>query len=252
MSKLCLFCKATNHKYIMPNENEGKGQEPQSGSANTEKVQENRPRRKRIRQQGSQTDDELLNEGHEQNGCTVCNGKLDAIQEKLDQVLLLIPEVEHMRAKMKQLEEDKESLQRSLEFTQAEVKELKLQIKSTAEELGVTNKKLDKLDQLERRIIKQVCYNRRSNIKFFGIKDSEDESPNDTERKLRQFLKKEMQISNDDLEEMQFERVHRIPTHPIPGKITNKKEQARPIIAKVSFFKDKEFIKSHIKNLPKA
>ena len=53
----------------------------------------------------------------------MCNGKLDAIQEKLDQVLLLIPEVEHMRAKMKQLEEDKESLQRSLEFTQAEVKD---------------------------------------------------------------------------------------------------------------------------------
>ena len=107
MSKLCLFCKATNHKYIMPKENEGKGQEPQSDSANTEKGQENRPRRKRIRQQGSQIDDELLNEGHEQNGCTVCDGKLDAIQEKLDQVLLLIPEVEHIRAKMKQLEEDK-------------------------------------------------------------------------------------------------------------------------------------------------
>ena len=61
-----------------------------------------------------------------------------------------------------------------------------------------------------------------------------------------------MQISNDDLEEMQFERVHRSPTHPIAGKSTNKKEQARPIIAKVSFFRDKELIKSHIKNLPKG
>lgn len=191
-------------------------------------------------------------DGQEQNGCTICNDKLDAIQEKLDQVLLLIPEVENMRVKMKQLEEDKESLRQSLEFTQAEVKELKSQIKSTTEELGVANKKLDKLDQLERRIIKQECYNRRSNIKFFGIKDFENESPSDTERKLRQFLKNEMQISNDDLEEMQFERVHRIPTHPIAGRSTNKKEQARPIIAKVSFFKDKELIKSHIKNLPKG
>ena len=86
----------------MPKENEGKGQEPQAVPANTEKGQENRPRRrKRIRQQGSQTDDELMNEGHEQNGCTICNDKLDAIQEKLDKVLLLIPEVEHMRVKMK-------------------------------------------------------------------------------------------------------------------------------------------------------
>ena len=150
--------------------------------------------------------------------------------------MLLIPEVQHLRAKMKQLVEDKESLRQSLEFTQAEVKELKSQIKSTTEELGVANNKLDKLDQLERRIIKQECYNRRSNVKFFGIKDSEDESPSDTERKPRLFLKKEMQLSNEDLEEMQFERVHRIPTHPIAGKSTNK---ARPIIAKVSFFKDK-------------
>ena len=82
----------------MPKENEGKGQEPESGPANTEKGQENRPRRKRIRQQRSQTDDKLMNEGHDRNGCTICNGKLDAIQEKLDQVLLLNPEVEHLRA----------------------------------------------------------------------------------------------------------------------------------------------------------
>ena len=58
-------------------------------------------------------------------------------------------------------------------------------------------------------------------------------------------------MSNEDVEEMQFERVHTIPTHPIAGKSTNKKEQVRPIIAKVSFFKDKELIKSYIKNLPK-
>ena len=65
---------------------------------------------------------------------------------------------------MKQLEEDKESLRQSLEFTQAEVKELK----STTEELGVANEKLDKLEQLERRVIKQECYKRRSNINFWG------------------------------------------------------------------------------------
>ena len=38
VSKSCLVCKATNYKDIMPKENEGKGQEPQSGPANTEKV----------------------------------------------------------------------------------------------------------------------------------------------------------------------------------------------------------------------
>ena len=106
--------------------------------------------------------------------------------------------------------------------------------------------------QLECRIIKQECYNRRSNIKFFGVKDADDETPSDTEKKLREFLEKEMQMTSDDLEEINFERVHRIPTHPSGEKNTKKKTQPRPIIANVSFFKDKEFVKSHIKNIPKV
>ena len=103
------------------------------------------------------------------------------------------------------------------------------------------------LEERHVRIIKQECFNRRKNIKFFGVKDVDDESPRDTETTLRKFLKKEMQITNDELENIQFERVHRIPTRPK----TSKQVQPRPIIAKVPF-QDKEFIKSHIKNLPRG
>ena len=200
----------------MPTESEGKGHEI-------------RPR-KRIRQQGSQTDDELTSEEHAHNGCTTCNGKLDLIQEKLDKVLSIIPDIENLRTKITQLEEDKQSLKDSLEFTQAEVTSLKSQVKSATEELVAANKKIVKINTLEQRIIKQECFNRRNNIKFFGIKDADDESPRDTETKLRKFLKKEMQITNDELEDIQFERVHRIPTRPKPGK----KSQPRAIIAKIS------------------
>ena len=105
-----------------------------------------------------------------------------------------------------------------------------------------------KENALEARLIKQECHNRRYNIKFFGIQDDDHESPKDTESKLRQFLHKEMKIPSGDLKEIHFERVHRIPTRPKEYK----KNQQRPIIAKVSFFQDKEFIKSHIKKLPKG
>ena len=88
---------------------------------------------------------------------------------------------------------------------------------------------------------------RLNNIKFFGIKDDDYESPKETEGVLRQFLHKEMKIPSDELGEIEFERVHRIPTRPKENK-----KQPRPIIAKVSFFQDKEFIKSRIKNLPKG
>ena len=79
-------------------------------------------------------------------------------------------------------------------------------------------------------------------------KDDEHESPKNTEESLRNFLHKEMKISSEDLEGIQFERVHRLPKRPNKDK----KQAPRPIIAKMTFFQDKEFIKSHIKNLPKG
>ena len=95
------------------------------------------------------------------------------------------------------------------------MRDLKSQVKAATEELIAANKEIVKTNELERRIIKQECFNRRNNIKFFGVKDVDDESPRDTETTLRKFLK-EMQITNDELENIEFERVHRIPTRPRP------------------------------------
>ena len=57
-----------------------------------------------------------------------------------------------------------------------------------------------------------------------------------------------MKIRPEDVDWIQFEGVHRIPTRPLAVK----KPYPRPIIAKVSFFQDKEFIKSHIKDIRKG
>ncbi len=132
----------------------------------------------------------------------------------------------------------------SLTFTQTEVE----QLQKTSSELNETKKKLASLEELERCQIRQERYTRRSNVKFFGIKDNDEESPSDTEETLRRFLTKEMEISRSDVNNIEFERVHPIPTRPT----TEKKPNPRPIIAKVSFYQDKEFIKAHIKNLKKG
>ena len=71
----------------MPGETKQKEQAPQVLTESENKGRENR-RRKRIRQRASssQTEDELLNEEHVQgvqSSCTICNNKLDLIQEKL-------------------------------------------------------------------------------------------------------------------------------------------------------------------------
>lgn len=201
---------------------------------------ENR-RRKRMRQRNSQTDEDVAAENSNHHGCSLCSTKLKQIEEKLDQVLLFMSELERQKKKIAELEE-------SLEFTQKEVKELKESVKSTSAELSEANEKLTSLSKLERRQIKLECYTRRSNIKFFGINDNDKESPIDTEETLRHFLTKEMKISRDDVDNIEFERVHRIPTRPT----AEKKSNPRPIIAKVSFYQDKEFIKAHIKNLRKG
>ena len=177
----------------------------------------------------------------------MCSKKLDGIQEKLDKVLSMLPEIKQLQAKVVKLEKEKNDLKESLELSQAEIAELKNEAASTVTKLAATSDKIAKVDELERRLIKQECHNRRNNIKFFGIQDDDHESPKDTERKLRQFLQKEMKIPSGELEDIEFERVHRIPTRPKEDK-----GQPRPIIAKVSFFQDKEFIKSCIKNLPKG
>ena len=98
----------------MPDGIKEKEQAQEVPTESEKKGQENRRQRKRTRPRGSssQTDDELPNEEHVQSGCTICNSKLDLIQEKLDKVLSLIPEVENLRSRIVQLE-DKESMKQS-------------------------------------------------------------------------------------------------------------------------------------------
>ena len=58
-----------------------------------------------------------------------------------------------------------------------------------------------------------------------------------------------MKLSKKHLDDIEFERVHRISTRVREEKLN---QHPRLIIAKVSFFKDKQQIKSHIKHLPRG
>ena len=115
---------------------------------------------------------------------------------------MLLLEIERQKEKVAQLEE-------SLQFTQNEVKELQGTVKSISAELNDAKKKLASISELERRQMKQECFTRRSNIKFFGIKDNHEESPSDTEETLKRFVTKEMKITQGDADSIKFERVHR-------------------------------------------
>ena len=115
--------------------------------------------KKRIRQErSSQTDDDE----QQQDGAKLCLDRLKLIEEKLDKVLLMLPEFEHLKTRVAKLEEEKQSLSHSLEVMQEDMNELKDSVQSTTAILKEANKQLTKLGELERRQIKQECYNRRN------------------------------------------------------------------------------------------
>ena len=95
---------------------------------------------------------------------------------------------------------------------------------------------------LKRRNIKLEAYTRRESIKIFNVKENEAARDVSTESLVRDMLQNQMKISEEDVESIRFERVHRIVTRKPSSK-------PRPIIAKFNFYQDKEFVWSFVKNL---
>ena len=198
--------------------------------------------RKRLRESGSQTDDDSLQEEDSSGHCCEASAKLAEVNTKLDRILLSLTELEALKEKVSSLENESKNLKDSIEFAHNDITDLKsttVYACSNIDRLGneITSLKED-LDHWKRRSIRLESYSRRENIKIFNIQETADE---DTEVVVKKFLSENLKIPSQDVRQIRFERVHRIPT-----RQTNK---PRPIIARFSFFQDKEFVWSFIKNL---
>ncbi|CAH3152538.1 unnamed protein product, partial [Pocillopora meandrina] len=90
--------------------------------------------------------------------------------------------------------------------------------------------------------IKLEAYTRRENIKIFNVKE---ESVENTEELIRKLFVTKLQIPNKDVKNIRFERVHRIPSR-APDR---RSSRPRPVIARFSFYQDKEFVRSFYENL---
>ena len=76
---------------------------------------------------------------------------------------------------------------------------------------------------------KLEAQSRRENLRFHGIPASRDETWEETEDKVREYISKDLDLNQSNIS---FERAHRI-----PGT-----EKLRSVIVKFSFYKDKEKI----------
>ncbi|XP_052268336.1 uncharacterized protein LOC127869720 [Dreissena polymorpha] len=85
----------------------------------------------------------------------------------------------------------------------------------------------------------------RNNLVFTNIQEDNstgNETAEITETKLRNHLQEKLKIAKDIADTIRFERVHRSPGQPVSGKIRN-------IVAKFTFFKDREMVRREWKHL---
>ena len=78
---------------------------------------------------------------------------------------------------------------------------------------------------------------------FYGIAEAPQEERDNTEAKLRDFLKHELELERPEkIEEIVFDRVHRCTRW-------NQHISSRPIVAKIERYKDREFVRQYSKTL---
>ena len=82
------------------------------------------------------------------------------------------------------------------------------------------------IQQLKCRNIRLEAYTRRESIKIYNLQEIEGETQRDTENLVRSMMEEKMKISRVDMNEIRFERVHRLPTRRNP-----RSRNTRPVIA---------------------
>ena len=206
----------------MGNDKEGKASDSKRGEG-----------RKRLRDGGSQTDEEdLMAPGRS------TSARLDEMNAKLDKVLAACGEIESLKKEIGELKGEFKGLKESLEFAEKEIISLKAEISTTVKENGEDMNSFDtNIEALKRRNIKLEAYTRRENIRIYNIKEESDEN---TEEQVRNLFVAKLRIPQNDVDAIRFERVHRIPV---------KSRGPRPVIVRYSHYQDKEFVRSFYKNL---
>ncbi|KAK3882398.1 hypothetical protein Pcinc_013215 [Petrolisthes cinctipes] len=149
--------------------------------------------------------------------------------------------VEQLKSRIQHSEETITDLVKSLEFTQAEVKELQNEVPvlKTSNNDNKTTIEIMKsqIEELERRTNYQEDYNRRNNLRFTGIQEQPGgESWEETAQIVTKLLEDKLQVPT-----MKLERAHRI------GQANPSRQ--RTIVARFEKFGDRETVLRNARKL---
>ena len=142
--------------------------------------------RKRQRENGSQTDEDL-----DGRHCCEASAKLLEMNTKLDKLLTLFGEIESLKTRLTSVEEENKQLKDVVNFTAQDITDLK----TTQVYLGANVDKNAEFKSLEKEVlmlkhrnIRLEAYTRRESIKIFNMKEDEATSDVSTESLVREMF----------------------------------------------------------------
>lgn len=126
-----------------------------------------------------------------------------------------------------------DSLEKSVHDLKRDNRQLKQQNQIITNEINRMKTSFSKLEvrttEAEKKNENLEAQSRRDNLKFFGFQDDGTETWEQSEDKVRDYIRTELNINDSD---MKIERAHRLPS----------KNSPRPIIVKFSFYKDRDSV----------
>ncbi|XP_073229677.1 uncharacterized protein [Porites lutea] len=219
-------------------------------------------RKSRKSSSASSTDDNLSQDGKKlRHDASLSDSELcesDEVLSILNMAGEVIPKLEQVLEKLENLEryvkavdEKVSSLQAKVDCFEAFKNKTEKKIKELEDGLDFANteresfkEKFDKLkceiNQLRDEKLYMEVYQRRENLRFFGIKEEAD-MEEDAREVLVGFLKTELGMKNAD--QIEFQRVHRV------GKRVSSSGKPRQIIARFLKYPQREEVMSNARKL---
>jgi len=150
--------------------------------------------------------------------------RLSSLEEKMTELDKKIISLDEGRAK------ETNDLKRAMKFLNNEVESVKTDLVRSCNETE------EKCKKLEDKLLYYEVYQRRENLRFYGIEEDEGE---DVELKVKRFLTNKLGI--EGAEDIEFQRIHRV------GQ--RRGESPRPIIARFLRYPDRENVFSRVRQL---
>ena len=133
----------------------------------------------------------------------------------------------------------------SLEYTQAEVEDVKKKVANSVKD----SERIQKFEDSMAETLKTIDYlenqSRRCNLRIDGLKEESNESWEETEKQFREMLTNRIDMSEAEVSNIDIERIHRTG----PSKSQSHSGKPRQIVAKFTRFKDRELVLKKVKEV---